>query len=171
VIDPYRGRVRDRRVAVMEGAKRGVAHAGDEGAGAGAGSAGRRAIIARSGGVYREEKMAHLTKAVRISLFCVLTSAAGAVPAADTPAPVRVIEPGELTLLSYTVVQRLWTETWHSAFWTTTQDASGAAIAMLTGEAAKLGADAVTHLSCFRDGGAWFSPEGYFCTALAIKLR
>jgi len=82
-----------------------------------------------------------------------------------------VIEPGELTLLSYTVVQRLWAGTWRSAFWTTTHDNSDAAIAMLTREAAKLGADAVTDLACFRDRGAWFSPEGYFCSGLAIKLR
>jgi hypothetical protein len=110
-------------------------------------------------------------KALRISLFCALMSAAGAVPAADMSAPVRVIEAGELTLLSYTVVQRLWAGTWSSAFWTTTHDTSDAAIAMLTREAARLGADAVTHLSCFRDRGAWFSPEGYFCSGLAIKLK
>ncbi len=115
--------------------------------------------------------MTRLAKAVRISFFCVLTFAAGAVPAAGTPAPVRVIEPGELTLLSYTVVQRLWAGTWSSAFWTTTHDTSDAAIAMLTREAAKLGANAVTDLSCFRDEGAWFSPEGYFCSGLAIKLK
>jgi len=115
--------------------------------------------------------MTRLAKAVHISLFCVLTSAAGAVSAANTPASVRVIESGELTLLSYTVVQRLWAGTWSSAFWTTTHDTSDAAIAMLTREAAKLGANAVTHLSCFRDDGAWFSPEGYFCSGLAIKLK
>ncbi|MDH3288143.1 MAG: hypothetical protein OEP48_10530 [Betaproteobacteria bacterium] len=82
-----------------------------------------------------------------------------------------MIEPGELTLLSHTVVQRLWTGTWRSAFWTTTHDTSNVAIAMLTREAAKLGANAVTHLYCFRDDGAWFSPAGYFCSGLAIKLK
>lgn len=122
-------------------------------------------------GVGHEETMIRRAKTLRISLFCLLMSAAGALPAADDAAPVRVIEPGELTLLSYTVVQRLWTGTWRSAFWTTTHDTSDAAISMLTREAGKLGADAVTHLSCFRDGGAWFSPEGYFCSGLAIKLR
>jgi hypothetical protein len=115
--------------------------------------------------------MTCIAKAVRIPLCCVLMFAAGAVPAAEMSAPVRVIEAGELTLLSYTVVQRLWTGTWRSAFWTTTYDTSDAAIATLTQEAAKLGADAVTDLSCFRDGGAWFSPEGYFCSGLAIKLK
>ena len=115
--------------------------------------------------------MTRTAKAFRISLFCILMSAAGAVPAAEMSAPVRVIDAGELTLLSYTVVQRLWTGTWRSAFWTTTYDTSDAAIKMLTREAEKLGADAVTNLSCFRDSGAWYSPEGYFCSGLAIKLK
>ena len=110
-------------------------------------------------------------KAVRISLFCALMSAPGWVPAAEMSAPVRVIEPGELTLLSYTVVQRLWTGTWRSAFWTTGYDTSDAAIAMLTREAAERGADAVTDLACFRDDGAWYSSAGYFCSGLAIKLK
>ncbi len=110
-------------------------------------------------------------KALRISLLCLSMSAAGVAPAAEMSAPVRVIDAGELTLLSYTVVQRLWTGTWRSAFWTTTYDTSDAAIAMLTREAEKVGADAVTNLSCFRDSGAWYSPEGYFCSGLAIKLK
>lgn len=115
--------------------------------------------------------MTGLSRAVSRSIFCFLISAASAGFAAEMKAPVRVIEPGELTLLSYTVVQRLWAGTWRSAFWTTTYDNSDAAIAMLTREAADLGADAVTDLACFRDGGAWFSPEGYFCSGLAIKLK
>ena len=59
--------------------------------------------------------MTRTAKTFRISLFCILMSAAGAVPAAEMSPPVRVIDAGELTLLSYTVVQRLWTGTWRSA--------------------------------------------------------
>jgi hypothetical protein len=112
--------------------------------------------------------MSRLGTAARIVLFCVVSSAASA---AEVKAPVRVIEPGELTPASYTVVERLWTGTWRSAFWTTTHDTSDAAITLLTREAEQLGADAVTDLACFRDSGTWFSPEGYFCSGLAIKLR
>ncbi len=115
--------------------------------------------------------MSRLATTLGVTLFCLFASVAHAEPAANARAPVRVIEPGELTLLSYTVVQRLWTGTWRSAFWTTTHDTSDAAITMLTREAEKLGADAITDLSCFRDSGSWFSPEGYFCSGLAIKLR
>ena len=115
--------------------------------------------------------MNRLVRVLWAVIFCFFAAAAYPVSAADTRAPVRVIEPGELTLLSYTVVQRLWTGTWRSAFWTTTYDTSDAAITMLTQEAEKLGADAITDLACFRDSGTWFSPEGYFCSGLAIKLR
>jgi len=115
--------------------------------------------------------MTPTARTLRILLFCILMPVASALPAAEMSAPVRVIDAGELTLLSYTVLQRLWTGTWRSAFWTTTHDTSDAAIGMLTREAEKVGADAVTNLSCFRDRGAWYSPEGYFCTGLAIKLK
>ena len=118
-----------------------------------------------------ETGMKRVVKALCTVGFCVAASASYSAPAADTRAPVRVIEPGELTVLSYTVMERLWTGTWRSAFWTTTYDTSDAAIAMLTRKAEKLGADAVTDLSCFRDAGTWFSPEGYFCSGLAIKLK
>lgn len=115
--------------------------------------------------------MNRLSKSLCVVILSVSAAAAYSAPAAEGRAPVRVIEPGELTLLSYTVIQRLWTGTWSSAFWTSTYDTSDAAITMLTREAEKLGADAVTDLSCFRDSGSWFSPEGYFCSGLAIKLR
>ena len=121
--------------------------------------------------VDREGRMNRPGKAARVSAFCVLATAASVSCAAEVTAPVRVIEPGELTLASYTVVERLWTGTWRSAFWTTTHDTSDAAITLLTREAERLGADAVTDLACFRDRGTWFSPEGYFCSGLAIKLR
>ena len=115
--------------------------------------------------------MSRIATALRVIVFCVVASGAYAAQAADARAPIRVIEPGELTLAGYTVIQRLWSGTWRSAMWTTTYDTSDSAIKMLTREAEKLGADAVTDLACFRDSGSWFSPEGYFCSGLAIKLK
>ena len=55
--------------------------------------------------------MSRLATTLAVILFCLFSSVAHAEPAANARAPVRVIEPGELTLLSYTVVQRLWTGT------------------------------------------------------------
>jgi hypothetical protein len=93
---------------------------------------------------------------------------AGGASAAETGA-VRVFEAGELTLDRYTVVERLWTGTWRAAFWLPSRDNAGAAIAALTSEAGRLGADGVTNLHCLQDGGGLNG--GYVCYGLAIKLK
>ena len=82
---------------------------------------------------------------------------------------VRVFDVGELTLDRYTVVQRLWTETWRASFWVPTHDDSASAISALTSKAANLGADGVVNLHCLSDAGAWGG--GYYCYGLAIKLK
>ena len=82
---------------------------------------------------------------------------------------VRVYDAGELTLDRYSVIQRLWTESWRAAFWVPEHGEPAAAIAALTSRAAALGADGVTHLHCVNDKGGWGS--GYYCYGLAIKLK
>ena len=88
---------------------------------------------------------------------------------AEVSAPVRVFDAAELTLSSYTVVKRLWTGSWRASFWVPEYDEAGAAIAALTTEAARLGADAVVNLHCLNDRGGWSA--GYICYGLAIKLK
>jgi len=95
---------------------------------------------------------------------------AGAAAAAQPAAPIRVFDTGELTLDRYTVVRRVWADTWRSAFWIPGQPDAGAAIAALGAEAARAGADAIVNVHCLNDEGAWFS-RGYYCYGLAIKLR
>lgn len=101
------------------------------------------------------------------ALVC-LALIAVAANAAETGA-VRVFDAGELTLDRYTVIERLWTGTWRSAFWLPSHDDPGAAIAALTSEAGRLGADGVTNLHCLHDGGGMSG--GYVCYGLAIKLK
>lgn len=103
----------------------------------------------------------------------VLCAAVAANAGAQQPArgtPLRVFDATELTPDRYTVVKRLWVETWRSAFWVPSHGDSGAAIAALTSEAATLGADAVVNLVCLNDQRAWFD-RGYFCYGLAVKLK
>ena len=87
----------------------------------------------------------------------------------ELAAPVKVFEAGELTLGGYTVVKRIWVDTWRSAFWISTHDNAGAAIAALTAETAGLGADGVINLHCLNDAGG--RGGGYFCYGFAIKLK
>ena len=99
---------------------------------------------------------------------CVLCFAAGSALGADA-ARVKVFDATELTLDRYTVVKRIWTQSWRSAFWVPEYDKAADAIAALTSKAAGEGADAVINLHCLNDTGGWGG--GYFCYGLAIKLR
>jgi len=85
-------------------------------------------------------------------------------------APLRVFDATELTPDRYTVIKRIWVENWRSAFWLPAHNDSSAAIAALTAEAARSGADAVTHLICLNDQRAWLD-RGYLCYGLAVKLK
>jgi hypothetical protein len=114
-------------------------------------------------------KMKCMTGVGRAGVFWAVLSAAAAAPAAETVAPVRAIEAGELTLAGYTVIARLWTGTWRPAFWIPMHEDSGAAIATLGAEAGRLGADAMTNLYCLQDDRGLRA--GYYCYALAIKLK
>ena len=104
-----------------------------------------------------------------VLLFCALGLAAMPVIGADASAPIRVFDAGELTLARYTVLKRLWTGSWRSAFGVPVHHDAGEAITALTAEAATLGADGVVNLHCLNDTGGWAS--GYFCYGLAIRLR
>lgn len=87
---------------------------------------------------------------------------------AETP-PVRVYDAAQLAPERYSVVKRIWTGTWHSAFWVPVHDDAAAAIAALTAKAADAGADGVVNLHCLNDDAGFGG--GYFCYGLAIKLK
>ena len=95
-----------------------------------------------------------------------------AVGAEPTGAAVQIYEAGDLAPDRYTVVKRLWVESWQSAFRVPTHEASGAAIAALQKEAAAAGANGIVNLNCLNGRGGWFSgKDAYFCYGNAIKLK
>ncbi len=85
-------------------------------------------------------------------------------------APLPTYDATQLTPDRYTVVKRLWVDTWRSAFEVPVHADSAGALAQLTAEAARLGADALTNVVCIGDPRAWHQ-RGYFCHALAVKLK
>jgi len=99
-----------------------------------------------------------------IAVILALTSAIAAAQGG-----VRVFDAAELTLDRYTVIKRIWADTWRASFWVPTHDDAASAISALTSKAADLGADGVVNLHCVNDQGGWGS--GYFCYGLAIKLK
>jgi len=112
-----------------------------------------------------------LHNALRAVLAVALASTACA--GAQEPlrqAPLRTFDATQLTPDRYTVVKRLWVDSWRTAFDVPTHPDSSAALAQLSDEAVRLGADALTNVVCLDDQRAWFS-KGYFCYALAVKLK
>ena len=107
-------------------------------------------------------------KVAALVLSCALCVAAGSARAADA-ASVRIFDATQLSLGRFTVVKRIWTDTWRSAFWVSTYDATADAIAALTSKAADAGADGVINLHCLNDTSGWGG--GYFCYGLAIRLK
>ena len=102
------------------------------------------------------------------ALACAMFLGAGAALSADAER-VRVYDATQLTLDRYSVVKRIWTQTWHASFWVSEYDERADAIAALTDKAADAGADGVIDLHCLKDAGGWGG--GYFCYGLAIKLK
>jgi hypothetical protein len=103
-----------------------------------------------------------------MTLVCALC-AAGCTTVAPDAAKVKVFDATQLTQDRYTVVTRIWTQSWRSAFWVPEEDKVEDAIAALTSKAADEGGDGVTNLHCLFDPGGLSS--GYFCYGLAIKLK
>ena len=102
------------------------------------------------------------------ALACAFCVADGSALAADA-APIKVFDATQLPFDRYTVVKRIWTQTWRSAFWVSNYDDASDAIAALTSRAADEGANGVINLHCLNDTGGWGG--GYFCYGLAIKLK
>lgn len=103
-----------------------------------------------------------------VSLGCALCVAAGLAHGADA-AQVKVFDATQLTLDRYTVVTRVWTQSWRSAFWVPEYGTADDAIEALTSKAESAGADGLINLHCLNDTEGWGS--GYICYGLAIKLK
>jgi hypothetical protein len=103
-----------------------------------------------------------------VALSCACCLAGGSAFAVD-PGQVKVFEATELPLHRYTVVKRIWTQTWRSAFWVSNYDEASDAIAALTSKAADEGANGVINLHCLNDTHGWGG--GYFCYGLAIRMK
>ncbi|HZM43934.1 MAG TPA: hypothetical protein VFC14_03820 [Burkholderiales bacterium] len=82
----------------------------------------------------------------------------------------RTFDATQLAPDRYTVIRRLWVDSWRTAFDVPAHPESSAALAQLSEEAVKAGADALTNVVCLNDDRAWFR-RGYFCYALAVKLK
>ena len=100
-------------------------------------------------------------------------AATSAIAIAQEPlrqAPLPTFDGTQLSPDRYTVVSRLWVDSWRTVFDVPVHADSSAALAQLSDEAVRLGANALTNVVCLNDERAWYK-TGYFCYALAIKLK
>jgi hypothetical protein len=101
----------------------------------------------------------------------VLFTATGAVAQSAVRDPLPVYDSTQIALGRYTVLKRLWVDSWRSALWVPShRDEAGARRALLS-EAARIGADGVVNLHCLSQTDALFNPSGYYCYGNAIKLK
>jgi len=100
-----------------------------------------------------------------------LASCAGAAAQSYPTDHVRLYEAGEISPDSYTVVKRLWTGTWRSAFFLPSFPDAAAAIEAMKQEAAGAGANAVTNVVCIPDATLRPRASGVYCHGVLIKMN
>jgi hypothetical protein len=114
-----------------------------------------------------------LCTAIHAVVGVLLAAAAACSAIAQEPlraAPLRTFDATQLPPDRYTVIKRLWVDSWRTAFDVPAHPESSTALAQLSDEAATLGADALINVVCLNDDRAWFQ-RGYFCYALAVRLK
>jgi hypothetical protein len=70
---------------------------------------------------------------------------------------VRIFEPAQLRSQDYETVKRLWVESWRSVFWVPESSSAELGVASLRAEAGRLGANAMTDVSCYANKGGQFT--------------
>ena len=83
----------------------------------------------------------------------------------------RIYQVGEITFDRYTVLERIWVDSWWASFDVPVRADEAAAIEALKQEASRHGADGIVNLHCLNDSRALFGRAGHFCYANAIKLK
>ncbi len=106
-----------------------------------------------------------------IAAACAVGLACAAAPAQPrAPQQIMVYEPGTIRPDAYTVVERLWTGTWHSAGRVPKFPDAAAAVAAMQQRALRVGADAITNVLCLPAGPWRREQTAVYCHGLLIKL-
>ena len=84
---------------------------------------------------------------------------------------VPVYDATQVAFDGYVIIKRIGIEDWRSAFRLRGHADLATARQAIVNEAARLGADAVTNLTCFDQTDALFKPLGYFCYGNAIRAK
>ena len=88
---------------------------------------------------------------------------------ASTAAELPVYDATQVAFGNYTIVKRIWAETWRSWFWVGGDASEEAARRSLVAEAQKAGADAVVNVTCMGRTDRAFLSSGHYCYGDAIR--
>lgn len=101
-----------------------------------------------------------------------MLGATGAAAAGEQAAgSVPVYDATQVAFDRYTVVKRVGTDDWQSAFYVPGHRDLETAQQAVVSAAARAGADGVVNLTCFDQTDGIFKRAGYFCYGNAIKIR
>jgi hypothetical protein len=109
-------------------------------------------------------------------VVCMLSGCASA-PKGDVEsqaAQVKIYRSSQLVRSQYEVVRYLWVDSWRTAFWLPTAPSEAEGIASLQAEAARLGANGLTNVSCIDQGHfmwSWSREPSALCYGDAIRIR
>ena len=111
-----------------------------------------------------------------VSLFVALSGCATAPRSGEErleAKDVRLYEPTQLTLDRYDTVEHLWVESWRTAVWYPSNSNEEEGVRALKDEAARLGANGVTNVSCSENAWLFSSKEHppLICYGMAIRVR
>lgn len=87
---------------------------------------------------------------------------------------IRVYDPAQLIQGRYTLVKRLWVDSWRSAAWLPAQARAADGVAALRAQAQRLGANALVGVACYDQGHAffdWRKQPRFICYGNAIRVR
>jgi uncharacterized protein YbjQ (UPF0145 family) len=112
------------------------------------------------------------------AMVCALCACAGTPIADSSGSPnageVKIYDTAQLTEDRYTLVKRLWVDSWRTAVWMPVHANAADGIAALRTEAGRLGANALTGVACYEQGHAffdWRKEPRFVCYGNAIRLH
>ena len=108
----------------------------------------------------------------RIASIVIMASIAVLSACATTKSEdVKIYSPAQLRQGEYETVDRIWVNSWRTAFWVPTYSSREDGIAALRDKAASLDANGLTNVDCYGDSGLFGGSLAFTCYGKAIRVR
>ena len=95
--------------------------------------------------------------------------ASASITASATAAELPIYDATQVAFGDYTIVKRVWAETWRSWFWVGGEANEDAAKRSLVVQAEKAGANALVNVTCMARTDGMFVTRGHYCYGDAVR--